>query len=56
MINIERTPKKFNETSDFFWKKLSCTIETVLYLLSNLAFILLIADSMSSCSPVHTTP
>ena len=37
MINIERTPKKFNEPSGFFWKKLSCTIETVLYLLSNLA-------------------
>lgn len=37
MINIERTPIKFNEPSDFFWKKLSCTIETVLYLLSNLA-------------------
>lgn len=37
MINIERTPKKFNEPSDLFWKKLSCTIETVLYLLSNLA-------------------
>lgn len=38
MSNIERTHKKFNETSDFFVKKVSCDIEVVLHLLSNLAF------------------